>query len=137
MLHIRIIMPQLDILILFNTCVENTLFFWIIYIFSVRFVLSKINTILNIRRELKNNFFYKDMVILSNLYIKNIDSIKNIIYSYISIKQKNINNILSNKSLVIYKENSYKLFSNLLFNEYFYNLKKYNYTYSFLISYNK
>lgn len=130
-------MPQLDILILFNTCVENTLFFWIIYIFSVRFILSKINTILNIRRELKNNFFYKDMVILSNLYIKNIDSIKNILHLYVSIKQKNISNILGNKSLVVYKENSYKLFSNLLFNEYYYNLKKYNYTYSFLISYNK
>jgi hypothetical protein len=130
-------MPQLDLLILFNTCIENTLFFWIIYIFSVKFILSKINLILNIRRELKNNFFYKDMVVLSILYINNINYIKNIIYSYLLNKQKNISNKLSNISLIVYKENSYKLFNNLLFNEYLFNLKKYNYTFSYLISYNK
>jgi hypothetical protein len=130
-------MPQLDLLILFNTCLENTLFFWIIYIFCVKFILSKLNNVLNIKRELKNNFFYKDMLVISILYLKNVNDIKNLMYLYLVNLQKNIINIIYNKSLIIYNEISYKMFNNILYNEYLYNLNKYNYTYSYIISFNK
>ena len=130
-------MPQLDPLILFHTCCENTLFFWVIYLISVRLVLSKVNNILNIRKYFRNVFFYNDMVLISNLYHNNVSRIYNLIYKYFNTKQKSIINILSNKSLIIYYENSYQLFKNSLHNIYNYNLNKYNYSMSYLITYNK
>lgn len=124
-------MPQLDILILFRTGIENTIFYWLLYIFLTRFILSKINILFNLRKELINNYFYKDILLLANLYIININYILKIISKYINKNNININYIFILKSKIILNIQSIFSLNNLILNIKLYNLNKNLYSYLF------
>jgi hypothetical protein len=122
-------MPQLDLLILLQTCCENTLFFWLLYFLNIRFILYNINQSFNIRKEINNNFLFFNNVLLHNLYIKNINFLiihilKYVInkYNYLFIfLQKNI--IYWIKIVLFYyfkKINKNNIINKYIYNYYFY-----------------
>ena len=128
-------MPQLDILILFSTSYENTLLFWLLYFFLVKFFLSKLNNIFNIRKKLKNYYLFNDILILKNLYIINILYLKTHVYNILLNYIININNIIYFKSLIIINYNMLYIIKNIT-----YNITNYCidiYLYNFFFNYQK
>jgi len=134
-------MPQLDQLIWINLCLNNTLFFWIIYYIVIRIVLLKSNILLYIRNGLKEDTFINIYIKINSIYFNNFEFIKNEIINIFFFNKRRfilnifnlfgkykdiINNNIFSISHVI-NNNNY-LFTNnyYYFNYYFYCTKEYN-----------
>ena len=105
-------MPQLDILILQSTGLENSLAFWIIYFIVSEIYLVKFNYMFNLRKFLKNYFLFFDILVLNNLYFFNFLNFKTYINKLYLTNIVNLQLYVFNIWNLIYFINNYLVFIN-------------------------
>lgn len=123
-------MPQLDSLILWTTCVENTIYFWLLYFLIINVLLSKINNIFLIRKNIKQYLFLNDIFILKEYYYKNSIFLRKLINIGYYKFNNNFKELLLSKSLIILIITNNSLFNNFKYNHNLYG--NYNLVYNFL-----